>query len=250
MLDTDASQGKIGCALLQLDADGDTLHPVGYWSRTLNDAERNYSTTERECLAVVWAVLLLRAYLEGRKFTVRTDHNSLRWILNMTSAEGRLARWRLRLAEFEFDVEYKKGKRHVIADALSRMATRSGDETEIPDEIPCFDAANIVEPHADAYARADTALLCDYAEYYPSLDCLLATRSCIEPPVSSDEWIREQATDEFCQNAKRDVETAPQSRFHLSPDGILMRTAPLDGATQIVVPEAIRGAFCELTITR
>ena len=67
VLDTDASQGQIGCALLQLDADEDVLHPVGYWSRTLNDAERNYSTTERECLAVVWAVLLLRAYLEGRK---------------------------------------------------------------------------------------------------------------------------------------------------------------------------------------
>ena len=118
---------------------------------------------------------------------------------------------------------------------------RSGDETEIPDEIPCFDAANIVEPHADAYVRADAALLCDYAEYYPSLDCLLTSRACIEPPVSADEWIREQATDEFCQNAKRDVETEPQSRFHLSPDGILMRTAPLDGATQIVVPEAIKG---------
>ena len=79
--------------------------PLGYWSRTLNAAERNYSTTERECLAIVWAVTHLRPYLEGVKFTVRTDHHALRWVMNLADAQGRLARWRLRLAEFTFNVE-------------------------------------------------------------------------------------------------------------------------------------------------
>jgi len=61
-LDTDASAGQVGAVLLQEQADQST-RPVGYWSHSLNAAERNYSTTERECLAVVWASLLLRPYI-------------------------------------------------------------------------------------------------------------------------------------------------------------------------------------------
>jgi RNase H-like domain found in reverse transcriptase len=75
------------------------------WSRTLNNAEQNYSTTtEKECFAIVWAINNLRPYLEGVEFTVRTDHQALRWVMNISDAQGRLERWRLRLAEFTFTV--------------------------------------------------------------------------------------------------------------------------------------------------
>jgi len=99
VLDVDASAGQLGCTLLQEHEK--VLHPVGYWSKTLTPAQRNYSTTEKECLSVFWAISLLRPYLEGKHFIVRTDHDSLTWILSITPSEGRLARWRLRLAEFD-----------------------------------------------------------------------------------------------------------------------------------------------------
>jgi hypothetical protein len=51
---------------------------LGYWSRGLTGSERNYSTTEKECPAIVWAILTLRPYLEGKRFIIRTDHHSLR----------------------------------------------------------------------------------------------------------------------------------------------------------------------------
>ena len=88
-LDTDACAYQVGCCLLQEQEDK-TWHPIGYFSRSLTDAERNYSASERECLAVVWGVLML--YLT--QFTVR-NHHALRWLLSERGS-GRL--WRLRLA--------------------------------------------------------------------------------------------------------------------------------------------------------
>ena len=76
VLDTDACDKQVGCVLMQ-EQEG-TLRPIGYWSRSLTPAEKNYDTTQREWLAVVWAILLLRPYLEMQKFTVRTDHDALR----------------------------------------------------------------------------------------------------------------------------------------------------------------------------
>ncbi len=103
--------------------------PVGYWSRTLPSAEKNYSTTERECLGVVWAVLRLRPYLERAHFTVLTDHDALRWALFIAKAEGRHAKWRLRLAEFDFNVVYWPGIKHTVPEALSRVPTEGGDQS-------------------------------------------------------------------------------------------------------------------------
>jgi hypothetical protein len=134
-LDTDASDGQLGCFLLQLQPDGKPL-PLGYWSRTLNSAEKNYSTTEKECLAIVWAVTHLRPYLEGIDFTVRTDHHALRWVMNLSDAQGCLARWRLRLSEFTFKMEYHPGAVHHAADAISRLPHQAVPPEPIEEEIP------------------------------------------------------------------------------------------------------------------
>ena len=136
-VDTDASAYGIGCALFQTHEDGERK-PIGYWSRTLNDAERNYSASERECLAVVWALKTLRPYLLYEEFIVHTDHAALRWLLTIQEPSGRLVRWRLRLAEFNFQVMYKKGKENQQADALSRLRTLAETIQDDWDEIPSF----------------------------------------------------------------------------------------------------------------
>jgi RNase H-like domain found in reverse transcriptase len=89
-LDTNASDGQLGCLPTTRPTCGKPL-PLGFWSRTLNSAERNYSATEKECLAIVWAVTHLRPYLEGTEFTVITDHHALRCVMNLSDAQGRSA---------------------------------------------------------------------------------------------------------------------------------------------------------------
>ena len=79
-VETDANADQLGCILLQEQEDK-SLRPVGYFSKTLTPAERNYDTTERECLAIIWAVVLLRPYLDGTDLILRTDHDSLKWFL-------------------------------------------------------------------------------------------------------------------------------------------------------------------------
>ena len=73
----DACDRQLGAILLQAQTDG-TNNPTGFLSKSLTVIERNYDTTERECLAVIWAFLLLRPYIELQRFTVVTDHETLK----------------------------------------------------------------------------------------------------------------------------------------------------------------------------
>ncbi|XP_003368426.1 transposon Ty3-I Gag-Pol poly protein, partial [Trichinella spiralis] len=104
---------------------------VAYASRSLSRAERSYCATRRELLALVWATHHFRPYLYDRKFTARTDHNSLKRLQNFREPEGQVACWLEKLAEFDFEVVHRPRKRHQNADALSRRACRqcgSGDD--------------------------------------------------------------------------------------------------------------------------
>ena len=93
---------------------------MAYASRTLNYLEKKYAATEREALALVWAVKHFHPYLFGRTFTLVSDHAALRFLKTQGEANARLQRWSLTLQEYSYDVIHKAGKYHLDADALSR----------------------------------------------------------------------------------------------------------------------------------
>lgn len=136
-LNNDSCNDQIVCVLLQQTPDK-TEKPVGYWSRPLADAERNFDTTQRECLALVRSVQLLRPYLEGTRFTIRTDHNLLNWVFHLTQNTGSLARCCSRLSEFESSVVYRASVKHQAPDALSRLPTTEEDQTVLNDNLPIY----------------------------------------------------------------------------------------------------------------
>lgn len=133
-VDTDAYQKQIGCVLLQMQPDG-TNRLIRYWSHSLNDAKSAHDTTICQCLAVIWAVVLLRTYLEGCWLTVCTDRDALKWTFKFTGSTDKLACWWLRLSGFECDVVHCKGLKHQAADALWRLKSNGTDQALIKDDI-------------------------------------------------------------------------------------------------------------------
>ena len=99
----DASDIAIGSVLMQL-TEPKWYRPVYYASRKLSKAERNYSTTEREALGMVYSVTKYRHYLLVRKFSFQVDHSALLYLVSKASLIGKIARWTLLLQEFEFDI--------------------------------------------------------------------------------------------------------------------------------------------------
>ena len=129
ILYTDWSKVGLGAVLAQMGSDGEE-HAVAFASRSNNKAERNYGSSEGECLAVVWATLHFRPYLYGRRYTIVTDHAPLKWLMQNDKLTGKLARWSLMLQEYEFEVIHRAGTANGNADALSRSPLEgSGDRT-------------------------------------------------------------------------------------------------------------------------
>lgn len=124
---TDASDYALGAILSHNDTD----NPIAYASRTLNEAETKYDATNKELLAIVWACKHFRPYLYGKRFEIYTDHRPLEWLMSLKDPSSKLVRWRLKLSEFDFNINYKKGTTNNNADALSRLEINNTETEEV-----------------------------------------------------------------------------------------------------------------------
>ena len=225
VVETDASEVAIGAVLLVRNPDG-SEQPAAYLSRSLTPPERNYSATEREALAVVWATKQLRPYVERAEFTIRTDHAALRWLFDTMSENQRICRWRLSLAEFRYTVEHRAGKKHVAPDCLSRMTTRTPEPKDMELEPPVLIVEVPLEPSPVHHRNR------------PWLELAAPL-----PPVSAEMMFEAQATDEWCREMATCVDRGVLG-YAWNPEGLLTKEA--DHGPQILVPKDLREPILHL----
>ena len=153
----DASDHAVGAVLGQRRDKKPVV--IYYASRTLDEAQQNYTTTEKELLAVVFAMEKFRPYLLCSKVIIYTDHSALKHLLEKKDAKPRLIRWILLLQEFDLQIKDKAGAENVVADHLSRLHIESHD-APIDDAFP--------DEHLLAIASGQAPWFADYANYIAS----------------------------------------------------------------------------------
>lgn len=215
IIDVDACIVGLGAILMQKDKDG-REYVIAYASRKVTTDESKWAVRELEALAIIWGCEQYRAYLFGSQFTVRSDHHSLQWL--MRAQKGRLARWALRLQEFNMDIQFRPGKGNPHADALSRnpllinriqeqqppTVTKEQQQQRGPKMINFTTTVTamyewrvlynqILKQQQDTYlqergrsyvGRGDTSLTSTIALIHPSASSQSSTRQYYEP----DEW--------------------------------------------------------------
>jgi hypothetical protein len=147
----DASDYAVGAVLGQgIDK---LPHVINYASRTLNDAQLNYSTIENELLAVVFALDKFRSYLLGSKVIIYSDHAVLKYLFSKKDAKSRLIRWIVLLQEFDIEIRDNKGFENVVADHLSRITVDFTEEaTPIFETFPDKQLMHIAHTHSPWFA--------------------------------------------------------------------------------------------------
>ncbi|SAM02959.1 hypothetical protein [Absidia glauca] len=116
---TDASNHGIGAVLYQLD--GDQIQHIGFMARALTKSERNYSTTKRELLAIVFALKKFHAFLWGNPFKLYTDHKALTFLHTQPIANAMMINWLDTLLDYTFEVIHLPGIENTLPDRLSRL---------------------------------------------------------------------------------------------------------------------------------
>ncbi|XP_021723968.1 uncharacterized protein LOC110691358 [Chenopodium quinoa] len=130
------------------------LHAIYYASKTLSSAQMNYATTEKEMLAVVYAIDKFHSYLVGSKVIIHTDHATLRYLMTKTHTKPRLIRWILQLQDYDIEIKDTKGTENVVADHLSRLLLDPEDGDEIPfdDSFPAEHLLALLQTESPWYA--------------------------------------------------------------------------------------------------
>jgi hypothetical protein len=140
MYHTDASNVVVGTKLAP-NPSGKCDQSICYACRLLNSAKHNYTTIEREALAMVYSLNKYRHYLLGNKFVFFVDNMALVYLVNKPQVSGKIAQWLLLFLKYDFTVVYKPSKTHGIADDLSRSPNgepATGVEDQLVDATPFF----------------------------------------------------------------------------------------------------------------
>ncbi|PAA58172.1 hypothetical protein BOX15_Mlig011037g1, partial [Macrostomum lignano] len=194
VLDTDASEDRIGACLGQIQSDG-VERPIAYFSRAMKESEKRYPITRKELLALVDGMKHFRFYLIGKRFLARTDHKAILWLLRQTEAQGILGRWIERLSEFQYDIEHRSGAKHSNADGLSRRPSEPPVEQkdakikENEAEIPKMTIETSAVKQVVTNSVKDQSCQTDFTEEYESDS---------EDEFADDEY--EDASDQFEDN--------------------------------------------------
>lgn len=223
-LQVDASNFGLGAAMTQ--AQGGKEVVIAFASRLLTEAERNYSTTEKECLALVWAVRKFKPYLEGYHFTAITDHVALSWLMKLHEPSGRLARWVMELQQYDFSIKYRKGTLNRVADALSRQPH------ELPSDGP------------ETTADADVAVLTRSQSrgVTKAEPCGEATSATAQPGENTNDSVRggvtatqqPPETEDWYERLYRDVLSNPRRhpKFHVMSERLYRSRETKDGTVK------------------
>ena len=175
---TDASGFAIGASLCQDHGRG--LQPIAFMSHRMTGAQMNYPVHEQELLALMDSLKEWRHHLHGQRFTVYTDHISLKYLQTQPKLSKRQIRWSAELAEYDFDIFHKPGKENVVADALSRRP----DHRPISLPEPQQSLANVVISESTVGADLIGEIRRAYAD---DVDCV----SALSDPKNSPYVVRD-----------------------------------------------------------
>ncbi|GJW99006.1 reverse transcriptase domain-containing protein [Tanacetum coccineum] len=163
----DASDYAVGVVVGQRH--GNHFHPINYASKTLTDAQYNYTTTKKELLAVVFAFDKFRSYLVLSKTIFCTDHLAWKYLFAKQDAKPRLIRWILLLQEFDIEITDKRGAKNLAADYLYRLENpflERLEEKEISDQFPDEYLLSIATNQPlGSFDQVGTPWFADYANY-------------------------------------------------------------------------------------
>ncbi len=236
-LHVDASQTAISAVLSQVSPDGEE-HPLGYFARKLKGAEQNYSTYDRECLAVQDGILHFRHLLHcGQEFEVVTDQKAIEWLMTSPLERARQQRMAATLMEYRFVVRHRSGEANGNADGLTRVRWVDGEDCAVPTGSNFHPPVNVTTRRREQSESPRASP----TEHPVEED---------NPPTGVLPQLKEaQASDEYTENILRELQqpaTGPtwKRRGFYDINGILFRavgTVPSQANDTIVLPLSLQG---------